>query len=409
MMTKRQELVFVIVLAAIFMIFTWRGLTMFFSNDDVMNMYKAWSTPAWKIWKAQVLPWMPIYRPLGTAVYRVFYTVFGFHPLPLYIFGWLLLTGNVFVGWRFFRMTASSVTVALTALSLTLVHGLFQGLYLDSGTLYDRLCFLFTALALIVYAKARADEKGLSRGRIALLCAICLAAMNSKESGAAVPAILFCYECVFLLPAAAREKRVRPWLRSIAQLYALLAAILAAFVFGRIRGTEDLISNPAYQAHPSLHLWMTNLARYLGILLYERVHFTIAATAILLIGMLAFAVFLRNTAMVFGWLFFVIAITPVALISIRPGYVLYVPYLGLGLYFATLIGLVTASPFVPVVVTALMMWVHAGRWPAPGFISDYSTWRLADLMQRNYPGLKPGAKILFVDDFMGNGYSLFLR
>jgi hypothetical protein len=127
---RRRELACVVALAVILICFTWRTPTMFFSGDDMMNMYKAWMTPALKIWKAQVLPWMPVSRPLGTAVYRIFYTVFGFHPLPLYIFCWLLLIGNVFVGWRFFRAIAPSPFVALLALSLTLVHGLFQDLYL---------------------------------------------------------------------------------------------------------------------------------------------------------------------------------------------------------------------------------------------------------------------------------------
>jgi len=62
---------------------------MYFSDDDMLNMYYAWITPALKLWKAQVLPWMPVSRPLGNAVYRTFYSVFGFHPLPLYVFCWV--------------------------------------------------------------------------------------------------------------------------------------------------------------------------------------------------------------------------------------------------------------------------------------------------------------------------------
>ncbi len=405
-MSKRRELAFVIALAAIFMIFTWRTLTMFFSGDDVMNMYQAWTTPALKIWKAQLLPWMPIYRPLGAAFYRVIYTIFGFHPLPFYLFCWLLMTGNVFLGWRFFRTLVPSAVVAITAVSLTLVHGAFEDLYVNAGTIYDQFCFLFTALAVIVYARARAETGGLAPRRIALLCLICLMAMNAKESGAAVPAILFCYECVFILPTVLREKRTGQWFRSIAPFYGLLLAIVIAFVAGRIRGT-GMNDHPAYHPHVSLQVWMLNLTRFLTILLYDRVHFTVTTTAIVLVAMLALAALLRNKVMLFGWLFFVIAITPVALISMRQGYVMYVPYLGLGLYFATLIGFISVNPVIPVVVTALMIGVHAKHWPAPESVSGSSTWRLADVMQRNYPTLKPGAKFLFADDFPGNGYDLF--
>src|SRR5579862_8330193 len=102
----RLELACVAALIIVFICFTWRGLTMYFSDDDMLNMYSAWMTPALKLWKAQVLLWMPVSRPLGNAVYRLFYRLFGFHPLPLYIFCWLLKIGNVIAVWRLFRATA---------------------------------------------------------------------------------------------------------------------------------------------------------------------------------------------------------------------------------------------------------------------------------------------------------------
>jgi hypothetical protein len=410
----------VAVLAAIFICFTWRGLTMFFSGDDMMNMYKAWTTPAWRIWKAQVLPWMPLYRPLGTAVYRVSYTIFGLHALPLYIFCWLLLVGNFFLAWRFFGILAPSRFVALIALSLTMVHGLFQDLYLSAGTIYDRLCFLFTVLAVIVYARARREENGMSPGRVALLCLICLMAMNSKENGAVVPAILFCYECIYYLPEVWRENRLRKWLRSIAPFYCLMAAVLAAFVAGRLRGTSDIAGNPAYRAHISLVFWLRSVTEYLTILLYRTVHFTGTSTALTLLAMLALAAILRNRAMLFGWCYFVLAVTPVALVSVRQGYVLYVPSIGLGLYFAEVIGIATGRVFrrigseipglsqiaILAVVTVLITWIHATHWPEPWNIADTPQWRLTEKMRRDYPTLKPGAKFLFVDDPSGNQYDL---
>jgi len=418
MSMRRRELACVATLVVICMCFTWRGFTMFFSGDDLMNMYKAWTTPALRIWKAQVMPWAPVFRPLGAGVYRVFYSIFGYRPLPLYIFCWMLLIGNVFAAWRFFRTLSGTVFDALIALSLILVHGLFQDLYLSAGTIYDRLCFLFTVLAVIVYARTRREGNKISAGRTALLGVICLFAINSKESGAVVPAILFCYECVYCLPGVWRSRRVGEWIRSIAPLYCLLAAILAAFAIGRMRGTRDLSGNPAYQPHAGLNLWLMHVAEYLNILPYRHVHFTAVTAAVTLLAMLVVAAALRNRAMLFGWLYFVIAITPVALISIRPGYVLYVPDLGLGLYFGALIGLAVgrllpdnteslsfAQVAVFALMTALITWVHASHWPEPWRVSDSPQWRLAEAMRRDYPTMKPGAKILFADDYpSGNGY-----
>jgi hypothetical protein len=415
----RRELSFVAVLALIFMCFTWRGPTMFYTGDDMMNMYKAWNTPALKIWKAQVMPWMPLYRPLGTAVYRIFYSAFGFHPLPLYIFCWLLLVGNVFAGWRLFRALTPSVFVALLALSLTLVHGSFQDLYLSAGMIYDRLCFLFTVLAVTVYARTRSAGDEIPAGRVVWLCFLCLMAMNSKESGAAVPALLFGYECIYRLPEVWRPevwraKRVREWMRTIAPLYCVLGGMVAAFLIGRIRGTHDLAANAAYQPHASFGFWLTNVAEYLSTLLYETIHFTRAATVVLLVAMAGLAALLRNRAMLFGWFYFLIAITPVALISARQGYVLYVPFSGLGLYAAALIGVMATSRntrmAVLVVATALLTRVHAKHWPRPWVVRDSPEWRLTDKMRRDYPTLQRGAKFLFVDDYVaGNGYdNLFI-
>jgi hypothetical protein len=397
---SRRERICVAALALIFMCFTWRAVTMFYTGDDMMNMYKAWTTPALKIWKAQIMPWMPLYRPLGAAVYRVSYCFFGFHPLPLYIFCWLLLIVNVFAAWRFFRVLAPSVFVALLALSLTLVHGSFQDLYLSAGTIYDRLCFLFTVLAVIVYAHAR---------RVALLCFICLMAMNSKESGAVVPAILFVYECIYHLPRVWREKKVREWIRSIAPFYCVVGVIAAAFFIGRIRGTQDLAANAAYQPHASIDFWLTNVAGYLSELSYHAIHFTPGATVVLLAAMFALAAWLRNRAMLFGWFYFLIGITPVALISARPDYVLYVPYSGLGLYAAALIGVPAlnfrAQTAILVCATALMTWIHASHWPPAWVVKDSPEWRLADKMRRDYPTLRRGATFLFADDFgAGNNY-----
>ena len=74
-----------------------------------------------------------------------------------------------------------------------------------------------------------------------------------------------------------------------------------------------------------------------GSCVYNHVAFKAAGAGVLLALMAVAAVILRDRAMIFGWFFFVITITPVALISSRPGYVLYVPDLGLGIFFAAAI------------------------------------------------------------------------
>ena len=96
-------------------------------------------------------------------------------------------------------------------------------------------------------------------------------------------------------------------------------------------------------------------------------------------------------------------ITPVALIAIRPGYVLYVPDLGLGLFFAAAIMAVArlvphSETVVVLVVTAAVTWFHQRNWP-PVFDRQLSPeLRLTEQFRRDYPTLPPGSKLLFVSD-----------
>ncbi len=255
---------------------------------------------------------------------------------------------------------------------------------------------------------------------VAWLCFICLMAMNSKESGAAVPAFSSatnaCIACRIW-----REKNVREWIQSIAPLYCVLGVIAAAFFIGRIRGTQDLAANAAYQPHSSFGFWLASVAGYLSELSYHAIRFTRGATVVLLAAMFALAAWLRNRAMLFGWFYFLIAITPVALHLTRQGYViLYVPYSGPGPLFRRAADL--ALPVIAIkrrnrrhtrvaefatdggnfAATALMTWIHATHWPEPWRITASPQWQLTGRMRRDYPTLKSGAKFLFVDDPSGN-------
>lgn len=401
-----------VVLAAIFVWFTWRGLIMFFSGDDMMNMYGAWNVNPWRLGKAQFLIWMPLYRPLGGAIYRIFYAVFGFHPLPLYVFCWLLLGLNAVLAFRFFRALAGTAMLAFIALSITLVHGSFQDLYLSAGTIYDRLWFLFTVLGIAVYARMRRNADPITgRGGLLVGC-LCLLSMDSKESGVALPMLLGCYELVFVLPG----RNFRKWLRGIWPLYLALAVMCVVFVFLRVDRTPELVITPAYKPHLSAALWFTRVADYFSILTYRHIEFSGLTAGLLLAAMALGAGLLRNRAMIFGWLFFVITITPVALISSRPGYVLYVPDLGLGLFIAGLVGAgswagASAYPGLAfVVITLAVTLFHWRNWPEPINPTLSPEYRLTEQFRRDYPALPPGSKLLFVnDEFPKPAYDLLFN
>ena len=389
---------------------------MFFSGDDMMNMYRSWDTSAWLLARAQVLLWVPVYRPVGAAIYRVFYETVGFHPQPLYVFCWLLLALNVFAGYFFFREMTETVTEALTALSLVLVHGSFTDLYYSAGTIYDRLCFLFTTAGVIVYFRFRRQPGWRPFG---LICLFAILAMGSKESGVALLPILLCCECVFFVPDVLRRRAVASWFRQTATLFSTLAALSLIFVVGRVDRTPELITTASYQPHVSLTGWMSHVAQYLGMLTYGHVRFTVTTACILLVFMIAAAMVIRSRAMIFGWMFFVISVTPVALITSRPAYVLYLPELGLGLFFAGGIAWLT-GPAVPkfahagtvafVLVTMAITWFHLKNWPPPWNPHTSPELRLTEQFRREYAALPPTSTLLFVsDDFPLEAYDLLFN
>ena len=370
---------------------------MFFSGDDMMNMHGAWILNPWRLGRALVMIWIPVYRPLGAVVYRIFYAVFGFHPLPLYIFCWLLLALNAVLAYRLFRVLTGTALLAFLALSLTLVHGNFQDLYLSAGTIYDRLWFLFTVLGIAVYARMRGEGKPVSwRGGL-LVGFLCVLAMDSKESGVALPVLLGCYELVFVLPGQSLKR----WLRDIWPLYAVLGALCVVFIFLHVNRTFELTATSAYRPHVSLGLWLDRVAEYFSILSYQKVRFSGLTAGLLVAAMALAAGFLRNRAMIFGWLFFVITITPMALIASRPGYVLYVPDLGLGLFLAGLAGCVGAGAYPSLaflIVTIAVTTFHWLNWPAPFDPHLSPEYRLTEQFRREYPKMPPGSKLLFVSD-----------
>ncbi|HEY7339225.1 MAG TPA: hypothetical protein VH639_30330 [Bryobacteraceae bacterium] len=400
-------------IGVIFVFFTWRGLLMFYNGDDLMNTYSAWVLNPWRLGRAQVFPWVPVYRPLGGLIYRLFYQLCGFHPEPLYVFCWLLLLANLFVAFRFFGELSATPAEALIALAIIFVHGAFQELYLSAGTLYDRLCFLFTALAVAFYAKLRRTRSDIPRASAALVCCLFLLALNSKESGLAVAPILACWELIFVLPKFWR-KQARTWLRAIAPLYGALAIISAAFIFGRLRRTPELVNTPTYHPHVSLWGWLMHVSEYAAMLAYNHAHPSPAWTGWALLIMLAVALSLGDRVMLFGWLFFVIAITPVASISSRPGYVLYVPCLGLGLYFGAVFSggarffarrlrwpPVSAELAAFVLLLGGATWLHARNWPTDQGPFGSPIYRnLSEQLRREYPSLPKGSKLLFESDYL---------
>jgi hypothetical protein len=72
-------------IAGLFLFFTWRELLLYYTGDDLMNLYGYWSKPVSELVKANIFFWTPYYRPFGGFIYRTLFAIFGFNPTPLYV------------------------------------------------------------------------------------------------------------------------------------------------------------------------------------------------------------------------------------------------------------------------------------------------------------------------------------
>ncbi|MCU1326477.1 MAG: hypothetical protein JWN34_1847 [Bryobacterales bacterium] len=381
---------------------------MHYSGDDMMNMHFATTLNPWRLGKAVIMFWIPVYRPLGGSVYRVLYEFLGFNPFPLNLISWLILAGNVVLAYRLFKAITGVTTASFVALAFTLVHPTFSDLYISAGTIYDHLWFLFTVLGMTCYVRWRGSDRGLTPARQALLVLLCILSMASKESGVALPVLLGLYELIFCYPG---HRAVMPWLRARGPLF-LLLAIIVLIDIRRVNHTPEIAMTAAYHAKPSLSLWLERMGQYFGILSGNHLSFSRLPAGVVLLVMAAAGYALRSRTMLFGLGYFLVTLTPVALISLRPGYVLYVPEVGLGLWLAGAFIASTAAlprirPATAALATGLALWFFVANWPAPFDPNIIPEKRLSEQFQREFPKMSKGARLLFItDDFPQSGWDL---
>ena len=385
-------------LAAYFLAFTWRGIFVYFSGDDVTNLYRAWKPPLADLLRANLFYWSPFYRPLGSAVYRLSYSIFGLHPRPLGIFYYAVLLLNLWLAYKVFEKIARSEEIALLATLIFSVHASFGYLYYNFGVLYDALCFTFFFAALWLYLEPRQRGEQLSWPRIAAIVALYVCSLNSKETAAALPVVLFLYEGIFL--------KQRSWWFAV-----LLSLLTIPYVYGKL-GPGGLTTSPAYVPHISLNAWLSSTAQYFAYLAYLPHPVSAGAVAALCALLASIALLLRSRVLGFGLMFFFVTLLPVSFVSTRLGFVLYLPFAGLALYAASLLVQAKDRLSLPqaarvpsfLLIAAALAWANARHWDTP---HDPSPVRIT-VNQFKARGLDihPGARFLFVKDAFGSTYEI---
>ncbi len=163
------------------MFFVWPGLKLYFDNDDMMNLYFAWSRPL-----------LSSYRPLGALFYRTMFALAGFHPLPFRIVCVALGAVNLGLCFWFAKLVSHSDRVAALAVLLFAFHSRMMEVWFRTAVVYDLLCFTFFYLAACLYMSKR--RVGLVRGLAAIACFVC--ALEAKEIAVGLPVILLVWTLI---------------------------------------------------------------------------------------------------------------------------------------------------------------------------------------------------------------------
>src|ERR1700678_217772 len=137
-------------IASFFLFFTWRGLFLYFTGDDLMNLYGYWSKPVSSLVKANIFFWTPYYRPFGGVIYRTLFAIFGFNPFPLYVLYFAAQLLNLWLAYMVFTKMGGTKDIGAIATLLYCFHGKLDYLYYTAGSMYDVFCFEFYFLALLI-------------------------------------------------------------------------------------------------------------------------------------------------------------------------------------------------------------------------------------------------------------------
>jgi hypothetical protein len=403
-----------------FLFFTWRGLLVYYTGDDLMNLSIYLEKPVSALVKANIFFWSPYYRPFGGVVYRSLYGIFGFNPYPIYVVFFAVLLVNLLLAYLVLSKLGGSREVGAIATLLFAFHGKFDYLYYNAGSMYDAFCFLFYFSALLIYLRARGQNRlmGIGESLGFLACFIC--ALNSKEMAAVLPVMVLTYELLWHPPDFRSFRSLCRWTIHEGRMALVGAICVLIYLPGKL-SPAGLTSSPEYVPILTWSRYLLDTGTYLADLLYRNNpsgRLGVTALTPLQVGLafallVAIALWMRSRPVWFGLLFFVIGLLPVSFVGTRLGFVMYLPFAGLALYGAvclvrirdqlrTLIpsfGAVSAEQasmglfIITAVIMSVISYRHWVRAPDP----RYSPYKLAAAeFPRLYPSLPHDARLLFV-------------
>jgi hypothetical protein len=327
-----------LLLAVYFFRLTRASLQVYFTPDDLMNLYRSWIFSAGSLLKANLLFFLnsDFGRPMGSLWYRVIVDFAGFHPYWFHASNLAILAANIWLTYAVARRLAGSREIAaLTALAMAYQRRL-AWLYFDTGFIYDVLCYFFLFAALALYLRARERDAALRPWQWTGLFVLYICALNSKEMAVMLPAFLGSYELLYHPPAAWQPAALYRWLLREGRATLIAGAVAVLFVVGRSTGPLSLTHNAAYRPSFTWTQFMLTSRHFAGDFL-AMPDWPAWAVLGLWTALALVAWLLRSRVLAFAWLFLMLSPLPIAFIATRGSTQYYVCVFGWMLYAAVLL------------------------------------------------------------------------
>jgi hypothetical protein len=294
--------------------------------DDFKNLYFAWQTSWSELFGQMAQFWQMEGRPVGQAFYKAVFAFAGLEPRAFHDVRIALIAANLILLYGVLRKFSSSVAVCGFSLLLLSFHPALWDLYASSGTVYDLLCCTFCLCGLFVYLTPRRAGETLGVTRTVAVTVFTILAIDSKELGVILGAVLVLYELVFHGAAELRRWRV------LLPVAPVLAAG-AAGVLGRILAPGPVGQMPSYAPALTAHGLNETFVVYTGFLFDRLFGFHTGGALLFWAVMLALALVARSKTALFGLGAFWCFLAPMLVAPPRvSGYILYLPFVGLTLY-----------------------------------------------------------------------------
>ncbi|HVW11701.1 MAG TPA: glycosyltransferase family 39 protein [Bryobacteraceae bacterium] len=312
--------------------FAGRGLFARFTANDLTNLYFHLTPTFLQLLFRNLTFWSTECRPMGGLFYAAIYHLWGFHPLPFRIGCFLLMILNLILLYRVCARLAGSREVGMLAALLDAYHAWYVDIYYDSGTIYELLCFAFYVGAFDLYTSIRKDNRMPTGREWALLVALYIAALDSKELAVTFPVTLGLYELIWHSPRG--WKSTWRWIAREGRAAMVTALITIPYVIGKLTGKGSLTENPLYRPEISFSRYFGTFRLYLNVVFYQEHFFRPYRAALLLVLMLAAALWLRSRPLRFAWFFVLFSVLPFVFVPHYSGFFIYLPMLGWTLFAA---------------------------------------------------------------------------